>query len=151
MIYYLLCCRDDEQFTKLNGKHKAFHKGWNSSCRFHIHQHYNVYKKKCDDADIPIAYWAILRPIWKAMEEVKEEAKRGPSTKKKAQQQLDFKSVMGPREFTRVRTLEAITKLIATNNQVCFSALHSWKCNLLRIYSLLHLLITPPFAVPLSQ
>ena len=151
MIYYLLCCRDDEQFTKLNRKRKAFHKGGNSSCHFHIRQHYNVYKKKCNDADIPIAHLAIPRPIWKAMEEAKEEAKRGPSTKKKVQQQLDFKSVTGPHEFTRARTLEAITKLIATNNQVCFSALHSWKCNLLRTYSPLHLPITPPFAVPLSQ
>jgi len=150
-IYYLLCCRDDEQFTKLNGKRKAFHKGGNSSCRFHIRQHYKVYKKKCDDADIPIAHWAIPRPIWKAMEEAKEEEKRGPSTKKKTQQLLDFKSVTGPREFTRARTLEAVTKLIATNNQVCVSALHSWKSNSLRTYSPLHLPIIPPFGVPLSQ
>ena len=85
------------------------------------------------------------------MEEAKEEAKRGPSTKKKMQQRLDYKSVTGPHEFTRARMLEAVTKLIATNNQVCFSALHSWKSNLLRTYSPLHLLITPPFAVPLSQ
>ena len=149
MIYYLLCCRDDEQFMKLNEKCKAFHKGGNSSYRFHICQHYNVYKK-CDDANIPIAHWEIPWPIWKAMEEAKEEAKRGPSTKKKAQQRLDFKSVTGPCEFTRACTLEAITKLIATNNQVCFSALHSWKSNLLCTYSPMHLPITPPFAVPLS-
>jgi len=123
-IYYLLFRRDDEQFTKLNGKRKALHKGGNSSCRFHIRQHYNAYKKKCDDAGVPVNHWAIPRPIWNAMEEAKEEAKRGRLTKKQTQQQLNFKSVTGPREFTRARTLDTITKLIATNNQVCFSALH---------------------------
>ena len=54
------------------------------------------------------------------MEDKKEAEKRGRVTKKQAQQLLDFKSVTGPREFTRARTLEAVTKLIATNNQVCF-------------------------------
>ena len=44
----------------------------------------------------------------------------GQATKKKTQQLLDFASVTGPREFMRVRTLEAVTKLIATNNQVQF-------------------------------
>jgi len=123
-LLYSLRCREDEQFTKLYGKRKALHKGGNSSCRFHIRQHYNVYKKKCDDAGIPVAHWAIPRDIWKAMEEAKEEAKRGRLTKKQTQQQLDFQSVTGPREFTRARTLDAITKLIATNNQVHLSAPH---------------------------
>ena len=54
------------------------------------------------------------------MEDEKEAEKRGQVTKKQAQQLLDFKSVTGPREFTRAHTLEAVTKLIATNNQVCF-------------------------------
>jgi hypothetical protein len=54
------------------------------------------------------------------MEEEKEEAKRGQATKKKTQQLLDFASVMGPRKFTRARTLKAVTELIATNNQVQF-------------------------------
>ena len=149
-IYHLLCCRDDEEFMKLNGKQKAFHKGGNSSCCFHICQHYNIYKKKCDDAGIPLKHWAILQPIWKAMEEAKEEAKRGPLMKK-MHQLLDFKSVMGPRKFTRARMLEAITKLIATNNQVCFSTLHSRNSSSLRTYSPLHLPIIPHFTVPLSQ
>jgi hypothetical protein len=103
---------------KLNGKQKAFHKGGNSSCCFHICQHYNVYKKKCDETSIPVNHWAIPRDVWKAMEEEKEEAKRGIVTKKQQQQLLDFKSVTGPREFTRARTLEAVTKLIAMDNQV---------------------------------
>ncbi|KAF8958256.1 hypothetical protein BDZ97DRAFT_1668770, partial [Flammula alnicola] len=64
-----------------------------------------------------INHWAIPRPIWRVMEEEKEAAARGRLTKKQRQQQLDFKTVTGPREFTRAGTLHAVTKLIATNNQ----------------------------------
>jgi len=50
------------------------------------------------------------------MEEEKEVEKRGGTTKK--QQVLDFKTVTGPREFTREGVLHAVAKLIATNDQV---------------------------------
>ena len=103
---------------KLNGKRKAFLKGGNSSCCFHIRQHFALYKERCDKADIPVAHWAILRPIWKAMEEEKAVVERGIMMTKKGQQLLDFASVVGPREFTRAGILEAVAKLIATNNQV---------------------------------
>jgi hypothetical protein len=68
--------------------------------------------------DIPINHWAIPRKIWKAMEDEKAAEKRGRKTTKQAQQLLDFKGVVGPREFTRAGTLQAVAKLIATNNQV---------------------------------
>jgi len=51
---------------------------------------------------------------WKAVEESKAE-KAGQLT---TQQQLQFQSVTGPREFTRAAVLHAVTKLIATNDQV---------------------------------
>ena len=70
-----------------------------------------VKKKK-----IPVAHWAIPWSIWKAMEEEKEAEASGHMTKK--QQQLDFQTVMGPREFTREGVLHAVAKLIATNDQV---------------------------------
>jgi hypothetical protein len=110
--------RNNEAFIKLNGKRKAFFKGSNSTCRFHIRQHYEVYKEKCEKEDIPMSHWAIPRPIWKAMEEEKEEQERGRSTKKQMQQKLDFKTMTGPCEFTRSSVLHAVTKLIVTNNQV---------------------------------
>ena len=110
--------RDDEEFIKIHGKRKAFHKGGNSSCRLHIRQHYQLYKERCEKEKIPINHWAIPRPIWKEMEEEKEAAARGRLTKKQQQQQLDFQTVIGPHEFTRAGTLRAVTKLIATNNQV---------------------------------
>jgi hypothetical protein len=99
---------------------KALHKGGNFSCPFHIYQHYKIYKKECNDANIRVSHWVIPQPIWKAMEEEKEDAKGGQVTKKKMQQLLDFESVTGPCEFTRAHTLRTVTKLIATNNQVHF-------------------------------
>lgn len=119
-ILYLLWTRADEKFITLNGKRKAFHKGGNSSSRTHIRQHYNVYKERCEKDNIPINHWAIPRDTWKEMEEEKEAEKRGRLTKKQQQQQLDFSIVTGPREFTRVGVLQAVTQLVATNNEVSY-------------------------------
>lgn len=78
---------------------KAFHKGGNSSCRAHIRKHYEIYKEKCEKADVPVNHWAIPQEIWKIMEDEKEEAKRG--SKKVIQQELNFQVVKGPyTEFT---------------------------------------------------
>ena len=45
---------------------------------------------------------------------------------KNAQQQLDFEVVTGPREFTRSGTLQAVTMLIASNNQVSFNTIYHY-------------------------
>ncbi len=116
---YLLYVRASESFIKANGKCKAFHVGGNSSCRAHIRQHYDLYETRCKEKDIPISHWSIPRDIWKVMEEEKEAKKKGRLTKKQEQQRLTFQTVTGPREFTRGGVLNAVTKLIATNNQVC--------------------------------
>jgi len=97
---------------------RAFHKGSNLSCRLHIRQHYNIYKERCEKADIPINHWAIPRDIWRIMEEEKEAEERGRMSKKEKQQLLDFRKVTGPCEFTRANVLQAVATLIATNNQV---------------------------------
>jgi hypothetical protein len=51
------------------------------------------------------------------MADEKDEGRRN-LTKKKQQQEIDFKTVTGPREFTRTGALHAVVKLIATNDQV---------------------------------
>ena len=108
--------RLDEKFIKKNGMRKAFFKGANSSCRQHIRQHYETYKKRCEDAKIPLNHWAIPRDIWAVME--KERERETQTRDQPVQQQLDFSVVTGPREFTRIGTLQAVTTLIASNNQV---------------------------------
>ena len=138
--------RNDKAFIKSNGKRKAFHKGSNSSCRFHIRQHYDTYKERCETADIPVNHWAIPWPIWNAMEAAKDAEQQGRSTKKEMQQQLDFQKMMGPREFTRAGVLHAVAMLIATNNQVScqYRTVWSWWPT----YSPSHLLITSRFIIP---
>ena len=71
-VTYWLGPRIDKHFVKLYGKRKAFHKGGNLSCRLHIRQHYNLYKERCEKADIPTSHWAIPWDIWRIMEEKKE-------------------------------------------------------------------------------
>ena len=88
-------------------------------CRFHIHQHYDIYKERCEKADISVNHWAIPWPIWIVKEAAKDAEKRGWSTKKRMQQTLRFKTMNdGPYEFTRTGALHAVAMLIATNNQV---------------------------------
>ena len=100
----------------MNGKRKAFHKGGNSSCRQHIRKHYEVYKALCEKGGIPINHHAIPRDVWKEMEKENKEKK---TVRKPKQQQLQLEGVTGPCEFTRAGMLHAVTKLIATNTQVC--------------------------------
>ena len=119
-IMHTQLVRADESFIKAQGKHKAFHKGGNSSCCTHIRQHYQLYVQKCEEANVPVHHWAIPRDIWRVMEDEKEAEKRGQLTEKQKQQKLSFETVTGPREFTRAGVLHAVTKLIATNNQVSF-------------------------------
>jgi hypothetical protein len=110
--------RDDENFTKAHGKRRAFHKGGNSSCRQHIRQHYNIYKERCEKGGIDMSHHAVPRDVWRKIEDEKEAKKNGRKSDKKTQQQLQFGTVTGPREFTRAGILQSVTKLIATNNQV---------------------------------
>jgi hypothetical protein len=95
---------------------KAFHKGGNSSNRFHIRQHYDIYKERCEKGKIPVNHWAIPPNIIKAT----KASEMAAAVKVQGQQQLAFKPIIGPREFTRAGTLHAIANLIATNNQVRF-------------------------------
>ena len=71
-------------------------------------------------------HWATPQSIVKA--KAAEAAKeRG------GQQELGFKVVNGLREFTRAGTLNAVAKLITTNNQVSFIFLVNRGTKLLRI------------------
>ena len=54
----------------------------------------------------------------------KEKEKETPA--KNRQQQLNFEVVTGPREFTRSGTLQAVTTLITSNNQVSFNMIYHY-------------------------
>jgi len=65
------------------------------------------------------------------------------------QQQLGFKTMIGPHEFTRAGTLHAVAKLIATNNQVSYIILVN--ITLTNDTSLSHLQIMLPSVTALSR
>jgi hypothetical protein len=86
---------EDTELVKKWGLRKAFHVGGNSSCRQHLRKHWELYKKKCEDKNIPVNHWAIPRATLKNMEAGKLDAKKdGTQTK------LGFGKMTAPHEFT---------------------------------------------------
>ena len=106
--------RADEVLTAKHGKEKALLLGGNSSCCHHARQHYDQYKQRCKEANIPEHHWAIPQPIWKEMEALKN---RGQS-KKQTNLNGIVKKVTMPGEFTRAALRHAVTQFIACNDQV---------------------------------
>jgi hypothetical protein len=94
---------------------KAFHVGGNSSCRQHIRQHYDIYRKRCQSANIKMNDRAIPPAIVKARKE-KEEGKGGKQTK------LDDNFAQMPsahlKEFTREGVVDAVARFIVLDDQV---------------------------------
>jgi hypothetical protein len=114
----LLRHRDDPAFVAKWGLRKVFHVGGNSSCRQHLRQHWILYEKTCKEKNIPVNHWAIPREVWREMEATKAAKKEGVSGNEGEQLKLGFEKVIGPQEFTREGTLDAVAKLIVTNDQV---------------------------------
>ncbi|KAH9000751.1 hypothetical protein EDB83DRAFT_2324577 [Lactarius deliciosus] len=56
-------------------KRKAFHMGSNSSCCVHIWQHYELYKQRCKDKNIPENHYAVPQVIWKELQELRANPK----------------------------------------------------------------------------
>jgi hypothetical protein len=106
--------RANAEFVKKNGKRKAFHTGGNSSCRAHIRKHYELYKQRCKDGNIPENHHALPRELWKEL----QEAKKNP--KAMQQRKLDgaFKAIKAPAEFTREGVLHAVARFVACDDQV---------------------------------
>ncbi|GLB39419.1 hypothetical protein LshimejAT787_0605810 [Lyophyllum shimeji] len=104
-------CSVCKEGAKAKGLRAAFLTGANSSCRQHIRQHYELYKAKCKEADIPVNHWAIPRDIWREMQAEKE------AKAKLVQKKIEFGVVSGPKEFTRDGILQSVTKFITVDDQ----------------------------------
>ena len=98
---------------KSKGLRKTFFTGSNSSCRQHIRQHYDLYKKRCEDEKIPLNHRAIPPPILKSI-------KTGKDPKILEQKKLDGVVVKREhvKEFSRDRILDAVAKFVACDDQV---------------------------------
>ena len=94
------------------GKRQAFHVGNNSLYQQHIHNHFNVYKERCEEKGIPMNHHEIPQGL------VKKQAKRG------TQQTLEDafqKAVV--KEFSRDEVLKAVAEFVICDNQVNGAAL----------------------------
>jgi len=78
----------------------------------HIRQHYKLYQRECEEANIPEHHWAVLRLIWNEREEAR---KRG-----KVQATLDsiVMKPVGPQVFTWENLLHMVTQFVTVNDQV---------------------------------
>jgi hypothetical protein len=99
---------------KKHGKIKAFLTGGNSSCRYHVRQHYELYKEQCKKAKIPENHWAIPRTIWSEMQALRN----GEKVEKQANLDGVVQKTRGPREFTRDGLRDIVTKFVACDDQV---------------------------------
>jgi hypothetical protein len=106
--------RADAELIKKHGKRKAFHTGGNSSCRAHIRKHYELYKQRCKDGNIPENHHALPRPLWKEL----QEAKNKPKAMQQGKLDRVFETLKSPVEFTREGVLHAVAKFIACDDQV---------------------------------
>ncbi|KIK76897.1 hypothetical protein PAXRUDRAFT_59589, partial [Paxillus rubicundulus Ve08.2h10] len=68
-------CKEDEVFVAKNGKRKAFFLGRNSSCRQHIHVHYDLYRERCVKQRIVKNHHAVPRDIQEERQAVKQKGK----------------------------------------------------------------------------
>jgi hypothetical protein len=106
--------RADVGFVNKQGKRKAFHVGGNSSCRAHIRRHYQLYKQRCKDGNIPENHHAMPRALWKEL----QEARKNPKAMQQGKLDGAFKATKGPVEFTREGVLHAVAQFVACDDQV---------------------------------
>jgi len=106
--------RANKSVVEKSGLRAAFVTGSNSTCRYHIRQHYETYSKKCKEAGLLEHHWAIPREIWNEM----QLKKMDKSTSR--QQRIDglFGEVVAPKEFSWEGILDAVAKFVACEDQV---------------------------------
>ena len=106
--------RSNEPLVKKKGLRAAFITGRNSTCRYHVRKHYNVYSTRCKEARIAEHHWAVDRNVWEMMQ-AKATGKTG-----KTQTKIDAMFGKGslPKEFTRDGILHAVAQFIICDDQV---------------------------------
>jgi hypothetical protein len=92
---------------------KAFFTGGNSSCRAHIRQHYDTYKTRCKEANVPENHHTIPRHIYREMQGEKK-AKGGVQTTLDAV----LEKMAEVKTYMREGVTHAIAQLVACDDQV---------------------------------
>jgi hypothetical protein len=107
--------REDKALILKHGRQRAFLTGHNSTCRYHLRGHWDVYKAACGKASLALHHHAMPRNIWEALVN-REKAK--DNEKKKGQQTLSLTKITGPKEFTRGGILHAVAQFVVCDDQV---------------------------------
>ena len=103
--------REDPHFVESKGLHRAFFMGSNTSCRGHIHYHYQIYKEKCEADGIKMKEHCIPPELLKS---------QSASSVVLSQTMLDdvLKPSKYPKEFSKDAIMHAIAQLVACDDQV---------------------------------
>ncbi|KAH9028422.1 hypothetical protein EDB83DRAFT_2319538 [Lactarius deliciosus] len=111
---WCLPCKADIVLVKKYGKRKAFHTGSNSSCRTHIRQHYELYKQRCKDKNIPENHYTVPRVIWKELQELRA------NLKAMRQGKLDgaLGSMNSPSPHAQEYTQDGVLHVVARRSQL---------------------------------
>lgn len=116
--YNLPCNRDNLKTNNVVELRKCFFLGGNSTLRQHCRKHYEIYKQKCEAANIPMNHYAIPPKIAQAL---------ARSERERSQTTLDdivFNRPEAPdTAFTRDGILHTVAQFVACDDQV--SELHS--------------------------
>ena len=110
--------KNREKTNLKGGKRSVFFTGGNSTCWAHIRCHYDIYKQRCDEKDIPVNHHAIPRQVLRAIE---EEKLNGGKAQVKIYQVLE--KTAGPWEFSREDVLHAVVQFVACDDQVWLEVL----------------------------
>ena len=102
--------RNDQKIVTLKGLHCAFFTGSNTSCRTHIHFHYDVYKERCEVENIKINARCIPCDIWQKMQ--------APSGGVQSMLDNVLQVSKGPKEFSSKALLHSLTQLVTCDDQV---------------------------------
>lgn len=85
---------------------KCFLTGGNSTLRQHCRKHYEIYKEKCEEANVPVNHHAIPPKLLRAL------------AGDKSQTKLDKMVFKRPETFTREGLLHTIAQFVACDDQV---------------------------------
>jgi hypothetical protein len=108
--YNLPCNRDNLKINNPEELRKCFFLGGNSTLRQHCRKHYEIYKQKCEAANIPMNHHAIPPKIAEAL---------ARSERERSQTTLDSIVINRPdAAFTRDGILHAVAQFVACDDQV---------------------------------
>ncbi len=102
--------RADKKYVQEVGLRKCFLTGGNSTLRQHCRKHYEIYKQRCEESNIPLNDRAIPPQILKKKD-------KGKLTKQMTIDNMLDKGVARRQEFSKEAILRAASQFVACDDQ----------------------------------